>query len=341
MATTVSHVTHARVAPMATTTKVTARTMRTSGVQGRERRTKPGYFVKGRTEASKRCRGMISASNEANSLPEVSSNLDRRTILMGTSLLAAAGLVPPQAYAAGDAAKFATLAKEAVDENVTASWEICLKALLHDAATYDKATKTGGINGSLQFEMDRPENAILKEVVEQVSAVKAVLDASDIVLTPISWSDTLVLTGLIKTTACFKDSLCSKVKEGACDIAYQAYGNKPPTPKLGRIDAVSADATGLIPADGASAAEFKAMFDRMGLTKTDLCLLAPALTGDYASGDALLRADPQFVGIMDGLEKAKRDITRTSYEVPFYRAYIKIASLGAKFVDKVGYFQGQ
>ena len=79
----------------------------------------------------------------------------------------------------------------------TAPWEMVLKALLHDAGTYDKAGKTGGANGSLRLELDRPENAALKEVVEQVSEVKAALDGSDIVLSPISWSDTLVLTGLV------------------------------------------------------------------------------------------------------------------------------------------------
>jgi hypothetical protein len=59
----------------------------------------------------------------------------------------------------------------------------------------------------------------------------------------------------------------------------------------------------------------QAMFKRMGMTLKDLCVLSPALTGDYESSIALLHDDAECAKILADLEKSKRDMTRTSYEV--------------------------
>ena len=69
--------------------------------------------------ATKDYSGNLRAGGEAYDLQAVSSDLDRRTVLTGASLLAAAGLLAPQALAAGNAGKFAALAEEAVAANVT------------------------------------------------------------------------------------------------------------------------------------------------------------------------------------------------------------------------------
>lgn len=53
----------------------------------------------------------------------------------------------------------------------------------------------------------------------------------------------------------------------------------------------------------------------MGMTLKDLCVLSPALTGDYESSIALLQDDAECAKILADLEKSKRDMTRTSYEV--------------------------
>jgi len=275
-----------------------------------------------RTKASNRSTGIscsLSTTNETN----------RRKIVLGAGLLAAAGLFPSEAFALAGG-RFASVVKDAVDANVTASWEQVLQAMLHDAA--------GGVNGSLRFELDRPENKTLKAVVEQVTAVKKAIDADEMMLAPISWADALVLTGLTKTTAVFKAAMCTRMKEGQCELAYNAYGNKPPNPKLGRVDADAADANGLIPALGSSSSEYRALFERLGFSKTELCLLAPALTGDYDAGIALLREDPELAKVLDGIEKGKKDLTRTSYEVNFFNAFLKLSYKGAKFDRTVKLF---
>jgi len=55
----------------------------------------------------------------------------------------------------------------------------------------------------------------------------------------------------------FKENLCGRGKDGACEQLYRAYGNKPPNCRLGRLDSTSADAEGLIPIPGAPASEYK------------------------------------------------------------------------------------
>jgi L-ascorbate peroxidase len=159
---------------------------------------------------------------------------------------------------------------------------LTLQAVLHDAGTYDPSAKTGGLNGSLRYELNRVENKQLGAVIKQVEAAKAKIDASPLSTAPISFSDTLALAGLVgfaqvvwrvcdpgadvwslatasqaQSAAVFKDNLCGRGKDGACEQLYQAYGNKPPNCRLGRLDSSSADAEGLIPTPGASASEYK------------------------------------------------------------------------------------
>lgn len=76
-------------------------------------------------------------------------------------------------------------------------WGLTLQAVLHDAGTYDSSAKTGGLNGSLRYELNRVENKQLVAVIKQVEAAKAKIDASPLATAPISFSDTLALAGLV------------------------------------------------------------------------------------------------------------------------------------------------
>jgi L-ascorbate peroxidase len=53
-----------------------------------------------------------------------------------------------------------------------------LRLVLHDAGTFDIATGTGGMNGSvvLSEELNRPENVSLKSIVERLKFLKAKID---------------------------------------------------------------------------------------------------------------------------------------------------------------------
>lgn len=54
--------------------------------------------------------------------------------------------------------------------------EDTLRLVLHDAGTFDVATGTGGLNGSVVLELDRPENKSLKPIVDRLKGIKAKID---------------------------------------------------------------------------------------------------------------------------------------------------------------------
>lgn len=90
-------------------------------------------------------------------------------------------------------------------------WPLLLQAVLHDAGTYDKDARTGGCNGSLQFELDRPENKNLLKVASEVDKVKAAIDASEACASPITWADALALTGLVRVNTLLHFTLMREV----------------------------------------------------------------------------------------------------------------------------------
>ncbi len=84
---------------------------------------------------------------------------------------------PPGALAAPDALKHATTLKNlsgaeladvlaALQDTVPPSKApVMLRLVFHDGATYRAASKDGGVNGSIQYELDRPESFGLKRAL--------------------------------------------------------------------------------------------------------------------------------------------------------------------------------
>lgn len=71
-----------------------------------------------------------------------------------------------------------------------------MRLLLHDAASYDAVSKTGGVNGSivLSEELNRPENKDLKDIVAKLSKARDAVNASkNPEQEPLGWADTIVL----------------------------------------------------------------------------------------------------------------------------------------------------
>jgi hypothetical protein len=295
-----------------------------------------------RVRCSKLVRCESSSSGER---AVITNKMDRRPVLKAALASLALANVPSGGLLWAEEAlaepyngkEFEELLTAAVNMHVTAPTWTVLQAVFHDAASYDKEAKTGGFNGSIQFELDRPENAGLKDVVKQVKEAKAMIDASDITKNPITFADTLAIAGLVKLTADFKDHLCGVVSNGSCDLAYNAYGNKPPNMRKGRVDATEADAAS-VPMPGSSVEEYKALQARMGLGISEITVLSPALTGDFDSSVAILEQDEAYAKALKRYAKTRNDLTRTSYEVPFFKAYMRLVNMGARFYKEPGYF---
>ncbi|XP_011622459.1 putative L-ascorbate peroxidase 6 isoform X1 [Amborella trichopoda] len=128
-----------------------------------------------------------------------------------------------------------------------------LRLVFHDAGTFDLDDDSGGINGSLVFELDRPENAGLRKPLKVLAKAKTNIDK----IVPVSWADMIALAGAEAV------SLCG--------------GPKIPV-ELGRLDALVPDPEGRLPEESSDASSLKTCFQRKGLSTQDLVALSGAHT---------------------------------------------------------------
>ena len=66
-----------------------------------------------------------------------------------------------------------------------------MRLALHDAGTYEVVGKKNGANGSIRFELDRPENKDVREAFKSIEKIKKAVDAA--VTQPISWADIIAI----------------------------------------------------------------------------------------------------------------------------------------------------
>ncbi len=129
-----------------------------------------------------------------------------------------------------------------------------------------------------------------------------------------------------RTKGAFDALLASKAAPGNEAVIVKAYGNAFPEMPLGGVDALSASPESLVPSGGASAgvAAWRAAFESMGLRPADLALLGPdVICADEAAAVEMMRSDEALRKALDDLEAGKKLLTRTTYEVPYGRAFDK------------------
>ncbi|KAK9865588.1 hypothetical protein WJX84_009924 [Apatococcus fuscideae] len=144
---------------------------------------------------------------------------------------------------------------------------VLLRLAFHDAATFSKAGGgDGGANASIQFELDRPENAGLKRGWRVVQAAAARLKGTS-------------AEGLV--------SMAVMIALGGAHGVKICGGPSISVP-VGRQDAAAADPGGRLPAESLSATNLKAVFADKGLDTHDLVVLSGAHTlGGKGFGDPL------------------------------------------------------
>ena len=182
-----------------------------------------------------------------------------------------------------------------IEKYVTAPLAECLALAVRDAGSFDAAANTGGLNGSIRFELNRPENQRFKPLVEQLTRAKSEIDAK--VSEPIGWADLVALAPAGKARYTFLREFCGAVPrfdprrqyraaKAAKDVDlvgcdYDAlltppYGNSAEQVnattrfreiysgtgplgglRMGRADAAGPDAQGTVPPEGSSADAYK------------------------------------------------------------------------------------
>ncbi|KAJ9167737.1 hypothetical protein P3X46_019340 [Hevea brasiliensis] len=128
-----------------------------------------------------------------------------------------------------------------------------LRLVFHDAGTFETVGNSGGMNGSIVFELDRPENAGLKKSLKILEKAKIEVDAKQ----SVSWADMIAVAGAEAVSVC-----------GGPTIPVI----------LGRLDSAEPDAEGKLPEESLGASSLKQCFQRKGLSTRELVALSGAHT---------------------------------------------------------------
>ncbi|KAL3685620.1 hypothetical protein R1sor_003642 [Riccia sorocarpa] len=211
-----------------------------------------------------------------------------------------------------------------------------LRLALNDALTYDKESKSGGANGSIIFELDRPENRGLKEAVTLLEGVKKEVDAEFVSKGgPISWADLIHLAAQSATKRTFIDAAirkCGGNEQKGLQL-YQAYGSNGQWGQfdklLGRSDAAEADPSGRVLLwEDASPQEIKERFAQLGIKPRQIAVLSAFLGPSQAKIEEKLVADPEFTQWVKKYKISRETVSQTDYEVDLITIFTRLSVLG-------------
>jgi catalase (peroxidase I) len=158
-----------------------------------------------------------------------------------------------------------------------------IRAIFHDAATFDQTTGLGGADGSLQFELGRRENLGLEDIVEFSKTLAQQHGASV--------ADVLAYGSVLAVKACAG----------------------PVIPFLhGRIDARAPNAENMLPGASISAQENRAIHvNRMGFTVDEMVAL---IGGGHSAAELELENNPGNPDVRPG----KFDSTDSTIDNVFF-----------------------
>ncbi|WRX33078.1 hem peroxidase - like 10 [Theobroma cacao] len=129
-----------------------------------------------------------------------------------------------------------------------------LRLVFHDAGTFEMAENSGGMNGSIVYELERPENAGLKKSLKAFSQFFSFLIQTKVLekakkevdaIQPVSWADMIAVGGAEAVSVC--------------------GGPKIPV-ALGRLDSAEPDPEGKLPQESLDASGLKQSFQRKGFS---------------------------------------------------------------------------
>ncbi|KAG4141865.1 hypothetical protein ERO13_D06G100300v2 [Gossypium hirsutum] len=128
-----------------------------------------------------------------------------------------------------------------------------LRLVFHDAGTYEMDENSGGMNGSIVYELERPENVGLKKSLKVLEKAKKEIEA----IQSVSWADMIAVGGAEAVSIC--------------------GGPKIPV-TLGRLDSGEPDPEGKMPEESLDASGLKQCFRRKGFSTQELVALSGAHT---------------------------------------------------------------
>ncbi|XP_074287116.1 putative L-ascorbate peroxidase 6 [Silene latifolia] len=128
-----------------------------------------------------------------------------------------------------------------------------LRLVFHDAGTFERNDNSGGMNGSITYELERPENKGLKKSLKILEKAKNELDVRE----SVSWADLIAVAGAEAVSIC-----------GGPVIPI----------RLGRLDSLTPDPEGKLPEESLDVPGLKQCFKRKGFSTQELVALSGAHT---------------------------------------------------------------
>lgn len=211
-----------------------------------------------------------------------------------------------------------------------------LTLALNDAITYDKATKTGGPNGSIRLspEITRPENRGLAAALSLLEEAKKEID-SDSKGGPVSYADLIQFGAQSALKRLFLNSAIKKCggNEEKGGLLYTAYGSSGQwglfDRTFGRTDSQEPDPEGRVPQwEKASVQEMKDKFSAVGFGPRQLAVMSAFLGPDQLATEALLASDSEVRPWVDKYQRSRETVSETDYEVDLITTLTKLGSLG-------------
>jgi L-ascorbate peroxidase len=169
--------------------------------------------------------------------------------------------------------------------NIDLPYSEYMRLALHDAGTFQVVGKKNGANGSIRFELDRPENKDCKKAFDSIEKIKKAVDAT--VNQPMSYADLIALVPHFAARIDFARDYYEVMGEDDPNFEFLFIGTNPylgAKMRIGRKDADGPDPEGLVPGADASTEDLVAWFKRMGLGPNQLVMFAPFMYEDPAKG---------------------------------------------------------
>nr|KJB64224.1 hypothetical protein B456_010G038200 [Gossypium raimondii] len=210
-----------------------------------------------------------------------------------------------------------------------------LTLALNDAMTYDKATKSGGSNGSIRFssELSRPENKGLAAAMSLLDEAKKEIDSYS-KGGPISYADLIQYAAQAAVKSTFLAAAIRKCggNEDKGRTLYAAYGSSGQwglfDRQFGRSDAEEPDPEGRVPIwEKASVQEMKDKFKEIGFGPRQLAVMSAFLGPEQSATEALLVNDPEVIPWVQKYQRSRETVSQTDYEVRslFLLLYFNVA----------------
>ncbi|TMW98564.1 hypothetical protein EJD97_003865 [Solanum chilense] len=161
-----------------------------------------------------------------------------------------------------------------------------LRLVFHDAGTFEIDEKTGGMNGSIVYELDRPENKGLKKSLKILDKAKSQID----LVQSVSWADIIALAGAEAVSLCGGPSI--PIQLGRIDSMCQKLTMRKPL--------MVQDPEGKLPEESLDAISLKQCFERKGFSTQELVALSGAHTlGSKGFGNPTVFDNEYFKILME------------------------------------------